>query len=219
MKIIEFLREFYLKSNIKFLPNLRLEIENAVIPCKNILDVGCGSNSPIRLFKHKPYSIGVDAFEPSIKKSEENKIHDKYCLMDILEIGEKFEPNSFDCVISLDVIEHLTKKEGYKLIEMMERISSRKIVIFTPNGFVPQGIFEKNPWQIHRSGWTVEEMRQRGYKVIGINGWKFLKSEYGAPRFWPKIFWFIVAEFTQLFVRNRPELAFHILCVKEKNYS
>jgi len=216
MPIINNLREIYLSLNFRFIPNFRKEIEHAVGHCKNLLDIGCGSNSPIRYFSKKPYCVGVDAFEPSIKKSMAKKIHDEYFLTDILEIDKKIEPNSFECVIALDVIEHFTKKEGYLILDIMEKIASKKIIVFTPNGFVPQGVYDENPWQVHKSGWTVEEMRKRGYKVIGINGWKFLKGEFGAPRFKPKLLWFFVGEFTQLFVRNRPEQAFHLLSIKQK---
>ena len=58
-------------------------------------------------------------------------------------------------------------------------------------------------------------MKSMGYHVIGINGWKPLRKEYAAVRFQPKYFWLLVSHLTQIFVRNRPEHAFQILCIKE----
>lgn len=183
---------------------------------KSLLDVGCGDDSPIISFSRKFYCIGVDAFAPSIKKSKDMKIHNKYYKMNVLDIGKKFKPNSFDCVLASDIIEHLTKKDGIKLMEMMENISKDKVIIFTPNGFIPQGEIDNNPMQIHKSGWTVKEMKKKGYKVKGINGLKSLRGEGARIRFWPKYFWLIISDITQFFVKNKPEKAFQILCVKYK---
>jgi len=204
---------------LKIFPNYSIELENAVGKCKSLLDVGCGNDSPIKSFSQKMYCVGVDAYGPSIEKSKNFKIHNKYYKIFVLDIGEKFKPNSFDCVLASDLIEHLTKEEGIKLIEMMEKIAKNKVIIMTPNGFLPQGIYYNNPWQVHKSGWTVKEMKKRGYKVIGINGWKPLRGECARLRFWPKYFWLRISEITQFFVRNKPEKAFQILCVKTKGRS
>jgi len=102
---------------------------------------------------------------------------------------------------------------------MMEKISKNKVIIFTPNGFLPQGEYYNNPWQVHKSGWTVKEMKKRGYKVIGINSWKPLRGEYARLRFRPSYFWQIISDITQLFVRNKTEKAFQILCIKTKRRS
>ncbi|MFX0008076.1 MAG: class I SAM-dependent methyltransferase [Promethearchaeota archaeon] len=205
-----------MKSNLKIFPNLRSELEKAILPCSTLLDLGCGANSPIKYFSEKFQCIGIDLYEKSINESKKKKIHNEYCQMDVLKIEENFKPNSFDCVVALDLIEHLTKEDGNKLIRAMERISKKKVVIFTPNGYHPQGECDVNPWNVHKSGWTVEEMEQKGYRVIGMNGLKYLKGEYAAPRYKPKILWYIISELTQIFVRNHPKRANQLLCVKKK---
>ena len=209
------LKNIYLKSNFKLFPNLRMELEKAILPCKNLLDLGCGSNSPIQYFSKKCHCVGIDLYERSIKESKRKKIHDEYYQLDVLKIEEKFAPNSFDCVVALDLLEHFPKEKGNQLIKAMENVAKKKIVLFTPNGFVPQWD-ENNPWNRHRSGWAVEEMKRRGYRVIGMNGLKHLKGEYAAPKYKPKSLWYVVSEITQLFVRNHPEWAYQILCVKKK---
>ena len=40
---------------------------------ESVLDVGCGSNSPLAKIKKNFYLVGVDVFEPSIKKSKKEK--------------------------------------------------------------------------------------------------------------------------------------------------
>jgi len=101
---------------------------------------------------------------------------------------------------------------------MMEEIATKKVIIFTPNGFLPQGEYDNNPWQIHHSGWDVEEMQDLGYNIIGINGWKPLRGEYARINYKPLFLWTLLSDITQLFVRNNPKYAFQILCVKELNF-
>jgi predicted TPR repeat methyltransferase len=219
MAIINSLKKTYNKYYYKLFPTYETELEKAVGNCKSLLDVGCGSSSPVRFFSKKLFCAGVDAFEPSIEKSRSQGIHNKYYKMDVLDIGNSFEPDSFDCVLASDLIEHLTKEEGNKLIGMMEKIAGKKVIIFTPNGFLPQGEYDKNPLQVHKSGWTVKEMKEKGYEVIGINGWKPLRGEYASVRFWPEKIWSTVSDITQYFLRKRPEKTFQILCIKTKAHT
>src|SRR5574341_952310 len=166
-------------------PTYEQLLQGMVSDCDSILDLGCGANSPVGRLKRKPFSVGIDQHRPSLDTSQSRGLHHEYKCIDILEAGRHFTPGSFDCVIACDVIEHLEKSDGYKLIEVMEQLARRRVIIFTPNGFLPQQD-EDNPWNIHRSGWTVDEMSARGYKSLGINGWKPLRGEFGIPRIKPR---------------------------------
>lgn len=209
--------EFAKKLRWRLLPGhcYRNELGNAISDCCSLLDVGCGSSSPAQHFSKKVHMVGVDAWKPSIKESRKKGIHNKYHQMNILDIGKKFPAKSFDCVMSLDVIEHLTKKDGMKLISAMEKTARKKVIVFTPNGFLPQQAYKGNPWQEHKSGWTVAEMKKRGFEVIGIHGWKPLRGEFADVKYKPKVVWRIISDLTQVLVRNHAEKAFHILCVKK----
>lgn len=211
------LTSFYKNTLNKIIPKYGIELEKAVGNSKTLLDVGCGSNSPIFPFSHKLHAIGVDAFLPSIDKSKQANIHSEYHQIDVLDITNHFDANSIDCVLASDLIEHLTKEDGYILLSAMEKIAKQRIIIFTPNGFLEQGVYDNNPFQLHLSGWTVQEMEDLGYKVIGIAGWKPIRGEYAAVRFKPKFLWTIISDLTQIFVRNNPKYAFQILCIKTKN--
>ena len=135
------------------------ELEQAIGPdCETLLDIGCGSNSPISYLSKRFYSVGIDAHLQSIEKNKEKGIHNKYYNMDFSELGS-FDSCSFDCVTALDVIEHIKKAKRLRLLENMERIAKKRIVLFTPNGFLPQSAHNNNPLQIHKSGWKVKEMR------------------------------------------------------------
>ncbi|MEM3342267.1 MAG: methyltransferase domain-containing protein [Thermoplasmata archaeon] len=210
-KLLKFLYRFIVSRYIpSFIDELRIHTKD----CSSILDIGCGNSSPVKWLPKKIYKVGIDAYKPCIENSRKLKIHDKYYQMDISDIGLKIKPKTFDCVVALDVIEHLNKEEGLKLIAAMEKIACKKIIIFTPNGFLPQSAHDNNPFQVHRSGWTCNEMESLGFKVIGINGWKQLRGECAYIKYQPYWLWQIISDLTQILVRNRPEYAFQLLCIK-----
>ena len=190
------------------------ELELAVGDSRSLLDVGCGISSPVKRFSHKLFTVGVDAFLPCIEKSKEECIHTEYVQAQVLDILRTFGPNSFDCVLASDLIEHLAKEEGLQLLEQMEAIAKKRILVFTPNGFVHQGAYDGNPWQVHRSGWGVGEMQERGYRVVGISGLKMLRGERAEIRWRPRLLWRPISDVSQLVVRQFPRLAFQMLCVK-----
>jgi len=186
---------------------LRKELKN----CKTALDLGCGDYSPIQNVTLS-YSVGVDAFKPSLKESKRRGIHYEYVLADVREI--EFKDKSFDAVLALDLIEHLTKEDGIKLIEKMERWARKKVIIFTPNGFLCQR-GNSNPFQTHRSGWNCNELKGLGFRVYGMNGWKKLRGYGAGLRYRPKIVWQIISDLTQKITHHHPEWAFQLLAVKD----
>jgi len=193
-----------------------LTLEKECTGIESLLDVGCGSNSPIRPFSKKiPRVVGVDNFQPSIDKSRAAGIHGEYRRMNVLEMDKDFPPRSFDVVMALDLIEHLEKKDGLRLLASMERIARRKVVIFTPNGFQEQFEFDGNLSQVHKSGWDIDEMRSYGYRVRGIHGWKALRGECAVIKWNPRKFWAAVSILSLPWTTRHPRHAYHILCVKD----
>ena len=191
------------------------ELERAVGDSTSLLDVGCGAESPVRHFHRRvPKLVGVDGFAASIEQSRSKDIHDDYACIDLLQIDKVFSERSFACVLASDVVEHFSKSAGMELVGKMEKIASKTIVIFTPNGFLPQDEHGGNKLQRHQSGWTVNEMEALGYDVIGINGWKPLLGEFALPKWRPAAFWRVASRLTQPLVRGYPEQAFQLLCVK-----
>ncbi|GAI94208.1 unnamed protein product, partial [marine sediment metagenome] len=74
--------------------------------CETLLDLGCGRNSPVQ-YVSTPYSLGTELFKPYLEESKGKRIHSEYIVADIRRI--EFKENSFDAVLLLDVLEHLTK--------------------------------------------------------------------------------------------------------------
>ncbi len=142
---------------------LRMELRD----CDSVLDLGCGGNSVLRYIPHRYWSVGVEAWKNSLEESKSKHIHDEYILADItrMELIEK----SVDAVILLEVLEHLTKEEGKLLLEKMTRVARKKIILTTPNGFVPQED-EANPHQLHKSGWEISELKDLGFDAFKGHG-------------------------------------------------
>ena len=193
---------------------VHLELQQAIDPFINVLDVGCGDNSLISFFSNTIKAVGIDGFSQAIESSKTKRIHKEYLEMDLNDIGTKISHNSYDCVLCLDVIEHFDKESSHKFIKELEKIASHKVVLQTPNGFLPQGAIGGNPFQIHRCGWTVEELEAIGYSVIGIYGLKMLRGERADYLIKPRFLGRIISDLTQPFVRNNPQKAFSLLATK-----
>ncbi len=110
-----------------YVPNFTLHLLKRYInkDCKSILDVGCGKTSPVKYLPGGIEKTGIDIFKPYLERAEKNKTHDKYVCGDIREIEKYFSNKSFDCVISIGVVEHLQKNEAVSLIKKMENISKK----------------------------------------------------------------------------------------------
>lgn len=201
-----------------------LEIEKHLKNSESILDIGCGEDSPLKFLQGKYHMVGIDGHKPSIVKSKRKKLHDDYIIGDLLTLNKLAKQKSFDAVIALDVIEHFEKEDGYKLLDDMERIARKKVILITPNGFVPQ--FNKdNKLQAHLSGWSVSDFKKRGYKVEGMYGTKLcgiFRNEQAELRFKPRLLWTFVwgvlVETTHhLYTKKHPEHSIALLAVKKIN--
>ena len=182
--------------------------------CRSALDLGCGGGSPTRHLGI-PYVAGMDGHAPSLDEARANRTHQEYHLGDVREIGCLFSPAQFEACIALDLIEHLSKEEGKQLLRDMERVASRRVIVFTPNGFLPQQ-GAGDDLQEHLSGWDPAEMRALGYRVLGMHGPKFLRGEYHRPRYLPRLIAGVLSILGHfLYTRKHPEKASALLCVKE----
>ena len=209
----------YRRVYTQVVPNGNAEIKRLLADSTSILDVGCGENSPIRYLPTTgKQKIGIDVYAPALVAAQQRGYHDEYRRVDALDIEKEFGPKSFDCVFAFDLIEHLPKEDSSRLIETMERVARKAVIVNTPNGYVPWTPTSGNPFQAHQCGWSVEEMRARGYTVLGTCGWRRLRNRHNwfGPFRDDRLLHFQLFCFdtTQVFVKTRPELAFNLLCLK-----
>jgi len=202
-----------------FLIEYRNVLARELRNCKRVLDLGCGPCSCLHKVPPNFYSLGIELFVPSILESRSRGIHTDYCIADVLQLGIKSK--SFDCVLAIDLLEHLPKGAGLKFLMDCERIATKKIVIITTNGFINTNcpeILEKyggNLLNIHQSGWSVEELNNMGYRCAGISGLKYIQYGDNQIKWRPKLFWMVVVDLSRSLVRFFPKTAFQIVAVKE----
>jgi SAM-dependent methyltransferase len=210
------LRNHWRQLRAAIAPPYAALIERAVGEAGSLLDVGCGTRSPVRSFSRRPARlVGVEAHDPTAELAGASGLYDEVLTADARALDTLFEPSSFDVVLAVDVLEHLERNDGHALIRAMEQVARERVVVFTPNGFVPQGEREGNPFQVHRSGWTGGELRRLGYRISGVHGLRFLRGEEARIRWRPRRGWALVADLTQPVAARVPTLAYHLLAVRD----
>jgi hypothetical protein len=158
---------------------LKSAASSRIVPSKVVLDIGCGIR-PQTFFRPEvhicaePYEEYLNALTNQMMKGTQPRL----VLLKATwgQVVDLFPKQSVDSVFILDVIEHLEKKEGKRLLKATESIATGQIVVFTPLGFMAQhdhegkdawGL-EGGAWQEHRSGWLPEDFGE---------DWEFLLSE------------------------------------------
>jgi SAM-dependent methyltransferase len=160
---------------------------------KTVLDVGCGTGDLMAMIaKGKNWDItGVELFDDSIKSAQTTNVYKKIVKADITKLPAEITNKKYDVVFSSMAVEHIPKVEALALIKQMEAMSIKRTVVTTIVGFYDfcpldaEGK-EKNPYQVHVSGWDPEEFRQMGYMTRGQGlalVWKEGCWAYTAPHF------------------------------------
>ena len=197
----------------------------------SVLDLGCGSRPPVLLALHPEAYFGIDGFKPSIDAVRQ------YCINENLEHYQfevqnielvHFNEDQFDIVILIDVIEHLSKESGLKLLESAKYWASRCVYVSTPNGFLKQDPYDSNSFQEHLSGWTVNEFRSLGFTTIkGGGGLKMLRKREMQPDQWshasgaslrwkPRLLWALISALSQVIFKRVPTWSYQLVAVFEK---
>jgi len=188
---------------------------------RTALDIGCGSYSNLYPFRPSIRTVGLDGFATAIEQSKQKSVHDDYVLADILhtdpkEILSRAGVEQFDLVTLYSVLEHFPKRQGWELLERCEELTSKYILLETPNGFVEQGPEFGNELQRHRSGWFPWELEGLGYQVHGTTGTRYLRGYTAGPKYPIKgtisvdyaISWL-------LRVNDHPRHAFNLVAIKD----
>lgn len=133
----------------------------------SILDIGVGYGKYGCLFReyldvwdlngpygeHKLRLYGVEAFEKYDNPIWQ--VYDKIFTKDVLTILPILNQlGKFDLLFMGDVIEHLTKEEGKKVLSSL---LYDKLIIITPKIVTDQGIVYSNLYETHKSHWTIED--------------------------------------------------------------
>lgn len=135
-----------------------------------VLDIGCGIMphdyiTPALYICAEPCEEYVNVLKNKVSNNNKESL---FIVLhsDWEQVVKDFCEQSVDTVFLIDVIEHLDKQTGERLLKLTERIVRRQIVVFTPLGFVEQKIVQGGKdawglhgaeWQAHKSGWLPED--------------------------------------------------------------
>lgn len=140
--------------------------------CNSVMEIGCGTGNIIQRIKAAT-RIGLDAFRPVMDSMQEGVVNIQYDLN--LGISNLFLDNTLDCIIGIDVIEHLHKSAAFELLKDCESIARKYLMFFVPVGEHPQVKddrgFGNDYYQTHRSSWSPKEMEVLGYDVCFIENY------------------------------------------------
>lgn len=150
-------------------------------PSDSVLDLGCGiMQATMNFFTNYPKTklkcdklLGVDIYEPYLDFLKEKGIQTlKHDLTDLpLPIPDK----SYDVVLLMDILEHLSLIETAALEKEASRIARKKIIVISPSIFRSNiehtmdvyGL-GSNPLQKHRCFISREFLKEKGYDVKNV---------------------------------------------------
>jgi len=115
-----------------------------------------------------PKIIGLEIFPPYVKKVYKTKIYTHIVIGDIRYYP--FKKEIADIVIATEVLEHIERESGLRLIDKLFDLSRNLTIISTPLGFMKTKGYDDNKHQIHQSAYKAEDFTKKGYyvKIIRI---------------------------------------------------
>jgi hypothetical protein len=185
---------------------------DALAQLESVADIGCGPASHVLAVNGPRLRILCDAYRANLTPNNDQGTFPLLGDARALPLKDK----SVDGITLLQIIEHLPKEEGVALLCAAERVARKVVVVTTPNGFVEQGKIDGNPYQEHHSGWSIEELRNRGYKVFGYEGLKAVRKRGTSQLRWPRFIWMMLGRFglSAPILKRYPALAFQLFAIK-----
>lgn len=136
-----------------------------------ILDIGAGSGtyfellSPIKKFKWS----AIEAWENYIN---EFKLKDMYDYVYKEDARKFIWTDSYDLVITGDILEHMNKQEAENLVKKILD-HAKTLIISIPITHMPQEAINDNPYEVHvKDDWTHQEV---------LDTWKESIDEFWIP--------------------------------------
>lgn len=151
------------ESPLELLETVTRDIEHTEV----VLDIGPGI-MPMNFFRPKLHML-LEPCETYAKILTQRYADDKSMLIlhgSAQAVLPVMADNSVDSIVLMDVLEHIPKDEGRKILQQAQRLARRQIIVFTPLGYMAQHVEEGQKdgfgldghvFQEHRSGWLPED--------------------------------------------------------------
>jgi SAM-dependent methyltransferase len=185
---------------------------------RSICDLACGDGTLLQAVRkamknnRQVYSVGLDIFAPYLRRAHARSTHDDYILCDVKRLPLRCK--SVDAVLASNVLEHLEKEQGWKLLKETERVAREKVLIVVPNGFQIRQAFAGNVYEEHKSAWRPMEFERYGYGIRGSGAPNSLPTCQPGAKNYLVILVDLLTIMTGPFVRLFPNFASQIICTK-----
>lgn len=153
-------------------------IEALPSKCESILDLGCGWGMTALLLKiqenYKGIIDGLDIHEPWIEHLKKLNLYDNVYCDTALNIEKYASNNKYDLIICMELIEHLTRKEGLYLIDKLKELATT-VIITTPKTPVKTLKIRRrkhhtgNETMKHQSGYTIADFKGYDTKTVLVH--------------------------------------------------
>jgi 2-polyprenyl-3-methyl-5-hydroxy-6-metoxy-1,4-benzoquinol methylase len=143
---------------------------------KKVLDVGCGSGLMIEEFDSLYNMYGLEKSRTAIKLC--GKKHRSRIKIGSLPISIPYRNKSFDCILALDVLEHI-KQDKKSLLSIHKLLKKNGFVIITVPAFMFlwSSFDEENH---HHRRYTYIELKEKlensGFKILKLTYYNFFLS-------------------------------------------
>lgn len=147
----------------------------------SVLDVGAGYGKYGVLAREYGGASRVDALDVTAPRYP---VYDHLYLGDVRELDRVLpgDAGRYDLALFIDVIEHLEKSEGGRVLEALTR-RARRVLVATPWGFRRQEI-PGMPYETHRSGWYPWDLSRHAR----VESWSVFPGHFTRwlrlPRLW-----------------------------------
>lgn len=139
------------------------------------IDLGCGTyNSDVaRQVLDIPWMslTSVDCYKPDLDVARTKPCKAKEWYIKDNNVFDGL--HQADVILSFDVLEHLTKEDGLRWLNLLDLYAKKRIVLFLPvepADFFRKNIWPENPAQEHLSHWRPHELDALGYKTEEVFG-------------------------------------------------
>lgn len=113
---------------------------------------------------------GVEAHAPSATEAEASGAYQSVLYAEAIGALEYlWADQQADVVLAAEIVEHHEKAEGLELLRLVEERARHLAIVTSPIGLLAQGELDGNPWQVHRSGWTPEELEALGWTTYAAD--------------------------------------------------
>ncbi len=146
-----------------------------------ILDVGCGfgkwgalctcnywqTHAPVR--GARPELTGCDGYEANVQMARKSGFYGQ--VLHLMVPPLPFDDRSFDTVLLIEILEHLTEDRGQALVQEAKRVARHRVILSTPN--YPDfrdgvaGLTGWNALDAHRSYVPRSLLRRLGFRLSG----------------------------------------------------